>query len=183
MPEIFGHSIGNLAVFIIAITGTIFVWYLILTNKRWPMETTYCIIKPGTGVPGKTQIFTAVMEAYPKGFKLFSGVVLTEEQVLGLYGTLPPAIAEATARHMAGVPLSIIRIQGKNAIERIARMRGSDIDPEKCAPRSFRRMAAKLQTVVWHELPDGLRYCENFAHVPQNPKEAAYCHQLLETPS
>lgn len=110
-----------------------------------------------------------------------SDIILKTSEVLSLYGNdMPQAVKLETVGRLANRPLTVIQVSdGKQAVEHIAMIRGSNVDPSKCEPGTLRRMLYNELGCEPEEVEGGFKYYPNFVHIPQNDREVQVCEGLF----
>jgi nucleoside diphosphate kinase len=105
-----------------------------------------------------------------------SGLVITESKQLTLpkwalkkiYDDLPDKYCDAVFRQYAGMLIEAGLVSGENAVEKLLKVVGTELDPVDCAPGSIRfRLGGKKPFIV-----DGVRCYFNIIHRPRNEAEA-----------
>lgn len=108
---------------------------------------------------------------------LQSGLVIVRSRVIQfpkwgvdfLYPGLPPAIEEATRKHLVGQGCEMGMVWGFDAIRRLVNVCGESTDPQKCAPGTIRRDYAGMSPPLL--LTDGQSYFPNLIHRPRSEAE------------
>ena len=130
------------------------------------LETSFFIIKP------HGLVFIEEVRAMIKG----GGLTISESKRLVMphwaleiiYSDLPERYRSAVFKPFVGAFVEAGLVVGKNAINTLLQIAGTEIDPVDCAPESIRSKFGGRKPLMI----DGVRYYKNIIHRSRNREEA-----------
>lgn len=101
-----------------------------------------------------------------------TAVILDENDLLGIYPHLPAIILNAQIAQFAYKELGLWIVEGDAAVELVTNLKGSDNDPSKCAPNTWRFKIGSMLGVRRMNLYDEygkvwITIFDNFIHAPK----------------
>jgi len=139
-----------------------------MSEKRedYNLETSFYIIKP------HGLVFFKEVRAMIEG----GGLIISESKRLVMpywaleiiYSDLPKRYRSAVFKPFADVFVEAGLVVGKNAIDTLLQIAGTEIDPVDCAPESIRFKFGERRPIMI----DNVRYYKNIIHRSRNRAEA-----------
>lgn len=130
------------------------------------METSYYIIKP------HGMVFREKVRKMIEG----AGLVIAESKIVVMdgraleiiYSDLDERFRRVVFQLFRNTPVEMALVTGKNAIDALLEIAGTELDPVDCAPNSIRFMLGGRRPLMI----DGVRCYVNIIHRPRNQSEA-----------
>ena len=132
------------------------------------METSLYIIKPH-GLIFREEV-REMIESEDLTISEVKRVVVPRWALEIIYSDLPERYRNSVFKPFVNTPVEIGLVVGKDAVNTLLRITGTEIDPVNCSPESIRfKFGARKPIMI-----DGVIYYKNIIHRPRNREEARH---------